>query len=162
MKLTDVLIRKAKPKDKSYKLADGNGMYLEIAPAGGKWWRLKYRMNGKERRISLGTYPETSLKQAREAREEARKLLTSGIDPGENRKATKIARTNQNDNSFEVEILESILLPFHLHNKGVLNYSMEDFINTMIKARKLSEFLESLPDKRCIKCNCLLKKLEEL
>lgn len=102
MKLTDTAIRQAKPKDKPYKLADGGGMYLEISPAGGKWWRLKYRIDKKEKRISLGTYPEVSLKQARERREEARKLLANSVDPSENRKAVKASRIAQNSHSFEV------------------------------------------------------------
>lgn len=101
MPLTDTTIRTAKPKDKPYKLADGGGMYLEVTPAGGKWWRIKYRIEGKEKRISLGTYPEVSLKDARERREAARKLLAAGINPSEQRKATKAAKTGQATNSFE-------------------------------------------------------------
>lgn len=102
MALTDTAIRTAKPQEKPYRLADGGGMYLEIAPSGGKWWRLKYRFDGKEKRISLGTYPEVSLKEAREKREAARKQLAAAIDPGENRKATKAAKAGLAANSFEV------------------------------------------------------------
>jgi len=102
MTLTDTRIRNAKPKDKFYRLADGGGMYLEITPSGGKWWRLKYRIDGREKRLSLGTYPTVSLKDAREKREAARKLLSDGIDPSENRKAIKLSRTQQSTNSFEV------------------------------------------------------------
>lgn len=87
--LTNAAIKNAKPKEKSYKLFDGAGLYLEIAPAGGKWWRFKYRFGGKEKRLSLGVYPDVSLKDAREKHAEARKLLLSGADPGEERKATK-------------------------------------------------------------------------
>jgi integrase len=89
MPLTDTAIRKASPGPKPRKLADGKGLYLELSPAGGKWWRLKYRFAGKEKRISLGTYPETGLRQAREKAESARGLLASGFDPGEQRKADK-------------------------------------------------------------------------
>ena len=64
-------------------------MYLEVAPSGGKWWRLKYRVAGVEKRLSLGTYPETSLKSAREKRDEARALIAQGIDPSDLRKASK-------------------------------------------------------------------------
>lgn len=60
MPLTDTAIRNLKPKNKPFKVFDGNGLYLEVAPAGGKWWRLKYRLSGKEKRISLGVYPEVS------------------------------------------------------------------------------------------------------
>ncbi|PPU94710.1 tyrosine-type recombinase/integrase [Xanthomonas albilineans] len=89
MPLTDTAIRKAKSASRTQRLFDGGGMYLEITPAGGKWWRLKYRVGGKEKRLSLGTYPDTGLAAARVRREEARKLLASGIDPSEQRKQVK-------------------------------------------------------------------------
>jgi integrase len=89
MPLTDTAIRRAIPGDKPRKLTDGLGMYLEVAPSGGKWWRLKYRVAGVEKRLSLGTYPETSLKSAREKRDEARALIAQGIDPSDLRKASK-------------------------------------------------------------------------
>lgn len=101
MPLTDTAIRNAKPGEKAVKLFDGRGLYLEISPTGGKWWRLKYRFEGKERRLSLGVYPDVSLKDVRERRDEARKLLANGIDPSENRKAQKSARAVQAANSFE-------------------------------------------------------------
>jgi hypothetical protein len=91
MPLTDVMIRNAKPTAKSFKLYDTSGLYLEISPSGGKWWRLKYRFNGKENRISLGVYPDVSLSNARERRSEARKKLANGIDPSRDRKAQKSA-----------------------------------------------------------------------
>jgi integrase len=100
--LTDTAIKKLKPKDKAYRVFDGGGMYLEVSPAGGRWWRLKYRFEKKEKRLSLGIYPDVSLKEAREKRDEARKLLASGVDPGENRKATKAASSDRAANSFEV------------------------------------------------------------
>lgn len=102
MPLSDVAIRTAKPREKPYKLADGGGMYLEVAPSGGKWWRLKYRFDGKEKRLSLGTYPEVGLKEARVKREDLRRLLAAGVDPGENRRAAKAARAEALANSFEV------------------------------------------------------------
>jgi integrase len=100
--LTDTSIRKLKPKTATARVFDGGGMYLEVSPAGGKWWRLKYRFDGKEKRLSLGTYPEVSLKAAREKRDDARKLLAGGVDPSENRKASKAARADRATNSFEV------------------------------------------------------------
>ncbi|MDR3446923.1 integrase arm-type DNA-binding domain-containing protein [Dyella sp.] len=102
MPLTNVAISKAKPTGKTQRLFDGGGMYLEISPAGGKWWRWKYRYGGKEKRLSLGTYPDTGLAEAREKRDAARKLLASGIDPGQQRKATKAAGDERSANSFEV------------------------------------------------------------
>ena len=101
MPLTDTAIRNAKPRVTPYRLADERGMYLEVAPAGGKWWRLKYRIGGKEKRLSLGVYPDVSLAVARERRDAARKLVADGVDPSENRKAQKAAKTERAANSFE-------------------------------------------------------------
>ena len=89
--LTDTAIRRAKPREKPYKLADGGGLYLLINPSGARWWRLKYRVEGREKLISLGVYPDVPLKDARERRDEARRLLASGGDPGAKRKAEKSA-----------------------------------------------------------------------
>lgn len=102
MPLTDIAVRSAKPAEKPIKLFDERGLFLLISPAGGKWWRLKYRFGGKEKLLSLGTYPDVGLKDARAKRDEARKLLADGVDPGENRKAQKIATQNRAANSFEV------------------------------------------------------------
>jgi len=102
MALTDTTIRNAKPTEKTKKLFDSGGLYLEVAPSGGKWWRLKYRFGGKEKRLSLGVYPDVSLKDARDRRDTARKLLANEIDPGENRKAKKAANAERAENSFEV------------------------------------------------------------
>ena len=101
MPLTDVVIRNAKPTTKAIKLYDSGGLYLEVSPSGGKWWRLKYRFNGKENRISLGVYPETTLKAARDCRDTERKLLAEGIDPSKSRKTEKSAQANRAANSFE-------------------------------------------------------------
>jgi hypothetical protein len=75
MKLTDAAVRKAKPETKPYKMADGGGMYLEVMPNGSKYWRMKYRHSGKEKRLAFGVYPDVPLTLARERRENARKLL---------------------------------------------------------------------------------------
>jgi Arm DNA-binding domain len=83
--LTDTAIRAAKPREKSYKLFDGLGLYLEVAPTGSKLWRLKYRHDGRENRLALGAHPDTSLKLARERRDDARRLLAAGIDPSSQR-----------------------------------------------------------------------------
>jgi integrase len=103
MPLSDTTIKNAKPTpDKAYKLPDEKGMYLLINPNGSKYFRLKYRFAGKEKVLALGVYPDTGLKQAREKRDEARKLLADGIDPGENRKAVKSSRAESAANSFEI------------------------------------------------------------
>lgn len=85
--LTDKQIKAIKPEQKTKRYTDGQGMYLEVSPSGTKAWRLKYRLDGKEKRISLGVYPTTSLKQARLNRDEARALIAQGIDPSSARKA---------------------------------------------------------------------------
>ena len=91
MPLTDTAVRAAKPQAKTRKLFDGGGLYLEVSPAGGKWWRWKYRFGGKEKRLSLGVYPDVSLKSARERRDAVRQQLAADIDPGQARKAQKLA-----------------------------------------------------------------------
>lgn len=101
MKLTNTVIHNTKPGQKTQRLFDGNGLYLEVSPSGGKWWRFKYRLHGKEKRLSLGTYPEVTLKEARNRRDEARKLLSNGVDPSAHRKATKAVSAQQAANSFE-------------------------------------------------------------
>ena len=102
MPLTDTAIRHAKPGDKTRKRFDGGGLYREVAPGGGKWWRLKYRYAGKAKRLSLDVYPDVSLKDARERRDEARKRLANDIDPSEHRRAQKAAKEDRAANSFEV------------------------------------------------------------
>lgn len=92
MALTDVAIRSAKPQSKTVKLFDGGGLYLELSHTGGKWWRWKYRFGGKEKRLSLGVYPTVSLKAARAKRDTARQQLAAGVDPGQARKAEKLAQ----------------------------------------------------------------------
>lgn len=101
MALTDTAIRKAKPGDKPQKLSDGAGMYLLLNPNGSRWWRLDYRHNGKRKTLSLGTYPDTGLADARDKRDAARKLLAAGIDPSEQRKAEKAAGEERASNGFE-------------------------------------------------------------
>lgn len=98
MKLSDPAVRKAKPETKPYKMADGGGLYLLVQPTGAKYWRLKYRYAGKEKMLALGVYPDTPLALARERREEARKLLANGGDPGAvkqtQKRQAKIAAAN--------------------------------------------------------------------
>ena len=86
MKLNDQLIQLAESKSKSYKIFDGHGLYIEISPNGSKFWRLKYRFEGKEKRISLGAYPEVSIEFAREHMRQCRQQIKGGIDPSQARK----------------------------------------------------------------------------
>lgn len=103
MALTDTAIRtKHKPKAKPYKVADEKGLFLLIAPSGGKRWRMKYRFGGKEKLLAFGTYPDVPLIRAREKRDEARRLLADGVDPSENRKTQKAAKVALSANSFEL------------------------------------------------------------
>ena len=101
MSLTNTQIRTIKPGSKARRVFDGRGLYLEVAPSGGKLWRLKYRFEGKEKRLALGTYPDVSLKDAREHREEARRQIANQLDPSELRKLEKAARVESIANSFE-------------------------------------------------------------
>ena len=103
MPLTDTACKKATcPEGRpSVRLADEKALYLEVTAAGGKYWRWKYRHGGKEKRLALGVYPEVSLAQAREARDDARKLLKDGTDPGQLRREAKAASAFDQANTFE-------------------------------------------------------------
>jgi integrase len=101
MPLTDIKVKTANPMDKAYKLTDGGGMYLLVKPNGSKYWRLKYRFVGKEKMLSIGVYPDVSLADARQKRDEARKVLAAGGDPGEVKKADKLAQKLSTENTFE-------------------------------------------------------------
>ena len=94
MPLTDTEIRGLKPKEKPYKVSDGHGLYLLINKNGSRWWRFKYRIAKKEKLLSLGVYPDISLKLARERCEEVRRQLSTGADPSAKRKAEKIAQAD--------------------------------------------------------------------
>ena len=108
--LTASDVANAKPKAKPYKLGDARGLFLLVQPNGGKWWRLKYRRpdTGAGNLLSMGVYPDVSLRQARERRDAARKLLADGIDPGTQRQADKAARRLAAADSFEVIAREFI------------------------------------------------------
>lgn len=101
MSLTDTAARQAKPKEKAYKLADGAGLYLLIQPGGAKYWRLKYRILGKEKVLALGVYPEVTLAQARAKRDDARKLIANGADPVDMKRDQKRQDKLRAANSFE-------------------------------------------------------------
>ena len=109
MDLSDKAVINAKPGPKRYRLFDGGGLYLEVAPNAGKYWRLKYRFGGKEKRLALGVYPTVGLKRARTRCEEARTLLSEGVDPGEHRKIARAFQITAASNSFEAVALEWLL-----------------------------------------------------
>jgi integrase len=102
MPLTDLAIRNAKAGAKPIKMADGGGMYLYITPAGGKLWRLKYRIAGREKLLAMGGYPEVGLGEARRRREAARAMLAEGKDPSREKKREKLRSLNEAENSFAV------------------------------------------------------------
>ena len=102
MSLTNAIARKARPREKPYKLSDAHSLYLEITPCGSKLWRLKYRFNSKEKRLSFGPYPEVTLVKARELQLAARRLLIAGIDPAEQKRQAKRAAIVASTHTFEV------------------------------------------------------------
>ena len=89
--LTEIRLRALKPQAKPYKAYDEHGLYLQVSPTGGRLWRLKYRVAGREKLLSLGSYPDVGLKRAREKRDDARRLLADGVDPSAKRRAEKAA-----------------------------------------------------------------------
>lgn len=101
MPLNDRQIRNAKPADKSYKLTDGGGLYLQITPAGGKLWRFDYAIDRKRKTLSIGKYPTVSLSEAREAAENARRLIAAGQDPSAAKQQAKQERQAALQNTFE-------------------------------------------------------------
>jgi hypothetical protein len=114
MALTDPAVRNARSRERPYKLADGRGLCLLVQPNGSKWWRFRYQWNGGERMLSLGTYPDTPLAEARNQREAARQALEKGIDPGAERRVQRDAV----DNTFQ-SVAEHYLA--HLEKQVRLN-----------------------------------------
>ncbi len=106
--LSDMQIRSTKPAATAVRLYDERGLYLEVTPSGGRWWRLKYRFNGREKLLSMGTYPDTGLKAAREKRDRARELLGQGVDPSDARRAQKASRSQE-----VVDSLEAVAREWH-------------------------------------------------
>lgn len=102
MPLTNNECRNAKPATKPYKLSDGRGLYLQVMPRGGKYWRFKYRFVGKEKRLAFGVYPDVSLAEARDKREIARKQLADNVDPGAVKRQKKAAAVLEAATTFEL------------------------------------------------------------
>jgi integrase len=118
MTLTDIKLRNAKPADKDYTLTDGHGLSIQITTSGGKWWRFRYRFLGKPKLISFGTYPEVSLAEARERRDDARRLLAQipPVNPMEVKKSQKLDLYSKQGNTFELLAREWI--ESHFVNKS--------------------------------------------
>ena len=140
MALTDIKVRTTKPSDKPFKLTDGRGMHLLINPNGSKYWRLQYRFDGKQKVLALGVYPMVSLGEARRKRDEAKKLVSDGIDPSEKKKADKIEQS-------EALTFEAVARDWHTackrkwsdsHSERVLK-SLEDNLFSSIGQRKIAE-----------------------
>ena len=139
MALTDIKVRTAKPADKQYKLTDGNGMHLLIHPNGSKYWRLQYRFGGKQKMLALGVYPDVSLADARARRDDARKLLANGSDPGDKKKSDKIEQS-------EALTFREVAIEWHAtnkkwseeHSRRVLK-NLEDNLFSAIGKRNIAE-----------------------
>jgi integrase len=108
--ISDAALRALKPTDKTYKKAVGGGLYLEVTPGGSKLWRWKYRIEGKENRYALGSYPELSLKEAREKVESARKLVKQGMHPAQQKRLDRIKSAHEQSNTFEAIATEWLAL----------------------------------------------------
>lgn len=129
MPLTNTSIVSAKPGAKPIRLYDAGGLYLEISPSGGKWWRLKYRFAGRERRLSLGVYPTTSLKDARQRRDDAKRLLAEGVDPSAERKNEKAAQRQKAAGQFR-----EVASAWISHQAGRWSEGTRDQIEQSLKA----------------------------
>jgi integrase len=140
--LSDIQVRNAKPQTKDVKMFDGQGLFLLVTPTGGKLWRMKYNYQGKERLLAIGAYPALSLADARQRRDEAKKLLANDVDPNEIKKAQKAAITTGDENSFEVVARE-------WHTKFAPTWSdshaywvlrrLEQYVFPVIGARPIAE-----------------------
>ncbi len=141
--LTDTICKNAKPKEKPYKLADSGGLYLHVMPNGARYWRLKYRINSKEKLLALGTYPFVTLAEAREERESAKKLLSKSIDPSETKRDQKKNVIRDATNTFKAVALEWVELKketwsesYHLTvlqrlNKDIFPFIGKDKVDTI-------------------------------
>jgi integrase len=140
-KLTDPACRNAKPQAKPYKLADGRGLYLLVTPTGGRLWRMKYRFAGVEKLLSFGSYPETTLRAARIKRDQARRVLEEGADPGQARRAAKRSRTDAAANAFGDIADEWLSKRKHLaaSTHAKVRWVLDDKLLPWLKSRPVSE-----------------------
>lgn len=140
MPLTDAAIRRAKPAEKPQKLTDGGGLYLYITTAGARSWRWKYRIAGKEKLLSIGLYPDVSLARAREARDEARRLLARGVDPGAQKRAAALAHAELGSDNFEAIANEWMTTrPWVLGYKTKVEAWLKNDVHPWIGSRAVSD-----------------------
>jgi len=148
MGLNDTTIKNTKPRDKAYKLSDGGGLVLLINSNGSKWWRFRYRVDGKEKMLSFGVYPDVSLKRARERRDEARQQVANNVDPSAVRRDDKAARADTFEGiarewfakhskdwakSHSVKVLarlENDIFPW-LGSRGIRKIAASELLNTL-------------------------------
>lgn len=160
-------LRPANPKEKQYKLSDERGLYLLVKPNGSRYWRMKYRFNGKEKKLALGVYPDVSLADARNRRDEARKMLAEGSDPAEKKRLDKLTRKISSGNTFHALALE-----WHQHKtrtwaNSTSEWVMKGLINDIfptIGKRPITDILplEMLDIFRCIEKRRALVKMGKL
>jgi len=157
MPLTVKIIQEAKPginpqgnlTNKPYKLGDSGGLFLLVTPAGGKWWRFKYRYGGKEKQISLGTYPLVSLNKARIQRDAFRALLANGLDPSDHRKKENMAKVAQ-------EARRVAATRFTLEPDGGLSIRLGNrrIALTPVETMELQSFLQANPPENLMESLC--------
>lgn len=167
MALTDVKVRSAKPTDKAFKLTDGEGMHLMVHPNGSKYWRLQYRFDGKQKTLALGVYPEITLSEARQRRDEAKRKVANGIDPSEQKKVDKQVRKVAIENNFKAIVLEWHEYKLPGWSKGYAEDLMEAFENDIfpdLGKRPIAEIkpLEMLTTLRKLERRGVLDKLRKI
>lgn len=157
MKLTVRQVSTAKPQDKPYKLSDGGGMYLLVNPNGSRYWRLKYRYAGKEKLLALGVYPDVTLADARDKRNEAKRVIAAGSDPSDVKQAIKNAKALAMQNSFEL-----IAVEWHKHKKPNWSSGYADDILESLR-KDIFPYIgkRAITDIKPVDMLAVLKKLEE-
>lgn len=157
MKLTARQVSTAKPQDKPYKLSDGGGMYLLVNPNGSRYWRLKYRYAGKEKLLALGVYPDVTLADARDKRNEAKRVIAAGSDPSDVKQAIKNAKALAMQNSFEL-----IAVEWHKHKKPNWSSGYADDILESLR-KDIFPYIgkRAITDIKPVDMLAVLKKLEE-
>ncbi|MCX7143979.1 MAG: integrase arm-type DNA-binding domain-containing protein [Proteobacteria bacterium] len=139
--LTNTEVAQAKKSAKAYKLTDGAGLYLEVTPSGGKHWRYRFRLHGKESTFSLGEYPSVTLSAARKQREEARELVKAGINPAQNRKIVLLQRKHEAATTFEAVAAE-----WYAAKSGNWSTGYAHHVKTVID-EDINKFIGALPIK---------------